>query len=433
MNQQPVSAIIVGAGHRAFVYSKLALNAPDKLKIVGVADPDPIRRKKAMETFGFSENACFENADALAAAPKFADAIINGTMDQQHLQTAIPLLNKGYDMLLEKPFAVCREDMEQIVSCAGKNHSKVMICHVLRYTPFYYGIKQRIVNGEIGDIINIQTIENVSYHHLSTSYVRGKWANSDKCGTSMLLAKCCHDLDIMMWMMSETKPVAVSSFGGRYQFRPENAPADAGTRCLVDCPHVNTCLFSAKRLYLDHPDRWAFYVWDALENIENPTLADKEALLKREDCPYGRCIYKCDNNVVDHQSVLLQFASGATGTHNMTGGSSAPLRRIHIIGTRGEIYGNFEESKFYVSKIDPAPGKECDIEEVDLNVTGDMVGAYGGHGGGDERLAEDFVRFIRGEETSLACTSIFDSTAGHLAVYLADASREHGGAVQLFD
>ena len=433
MNKKPVTAVIVGAGHRAFVYSKLALTDPDQLKIVGVADPDPIRRQKAREMFGFSEDACFEDADALAAAPKLADAVINGTMDQQHLATTIPLLDKGYDMLLEKPFAVCKEDMEQIVACAKKNHSKVMICHVLRYTPFYYGIKQRVVQGEIGDIINIQTLENVSYHHLSTSYVRGKWANSDLCGTSMLLAKCCHDLDIMMWMMSETKPAAVSSFGGKYQFRPENAPKEAGNYCMIDCPLVDTCLFSTKRLYIDHPDRWAFYVWDALEDKANPTIEDKIALMKNKNSPYARCIYKCDNNVVDHQSVLVQFQNGATGTHNMTGGASAPLRRIHIIGTKGEIYGNFEESKFFVSKINPDPGKECDIEEVDLNVTGDMVGAYGGHGGGDERLAADFVHFIRGDKTSLACTSIFDSTAGHLTVYLADISREQGGKVQWFE
>lgn len=139
----------------------------------------------------------------------------------------------------------------------------------------------------------------------------------------MLLAKCCHDLDIMMWMMAETKPTAVSSFGGKFQFKPENAPADAGTRCMVDCPLVDTCRYSCKRLYVDHPDRWSFYVWDKLEGIENPTIEDKIHLLKG-DSPYGRCIYKCDNDVVDHQSVMVQFASGATGTHNMVGGSSAP-------------------------------------------------------------------------------------------------------------
>lgn len=434
MEQKPVTAIIVGAGHRALVYSQLAVTNPELLKIVGVADPNPVRRKKCMEKFGFGEDMCFESAEILAEKGKLADAIINGTMDEVHIETSVPLLNAGYDMLLEKPFAVNETEMRLLADCAKQNHSKVMICHVLRYTPFYYGIKERIVKGEIGDIINIQTLEHVSYHHLSTSYVRGKWANSEKCHTSMLLAKCCHDLDIMMWMMAETKPDAVCSFGSKYQFKPENAPEGAGTKCLVDCPLVDTCDFSAKRLYIDHPDRWSFYVWDQLEHIEHPTIEDKIKLLKG-DSPYGRCMYKCDNTVVDHQSVVVNFRNGATGTHNMVGGSSAPLRRIHIVGTKGEIYGNFEESKFFVSKINPDPGAqngECDIEEVNLNVTGDMVGAYGGHGGGDERLAADFVKFIRGEEPSLACTSIFDSIAGHLAVYLADESRENGGKPMKF-
>ena len=432
MKQKPVTAIIVGAGHRAFVYSELAKTNPELLQIVGVADPNPVRRKKAMEHFGFGEDMCFESAQALAERGRLADAVINGTMDEQHLETAVPLLNAGYDMLLEKPFAVNENEMWQIVNCAKKNNAKVMICHVLRYTPFYYAIKERVHSGEIGQVINIQTTEHVSYHHLSTSYVRGKWANSKKCHTTMLLAKCCHDLDIMMWMMSETKPVSISSFGSKFQFRPENAPEGAGTVCMRDCPLVDTCDFSTKRLYIDHPDRWAFYVWDALEGIDNPTIEDKIALMK-SDNPYARCIYKCDNDVVDHQSVMVNFASGATGTHNMVGGSAEPRRNIHIVGTKGEIFGNFEDSKFTVLKINPSPDahhEECDVEEVDLRVTGDMVGAYGGHGGGDERLAADFVKFIRGEEPSLACTSIFDSVAGHLSVYKADQSREQNGAPQ---
>ncbi len=423
--KNPVTAIIVGAGHRALVYSELAITNPEMLKIVGVADPNPVRRKMCMERFGFAENMCFENAEELAKKGKLADAIINGTMDEVHIETSVPLLNLGYDMLLEKPFAVNEEEALTLKECAEKNNSKVMICHVLRYTPFYYSIKERIANGEIGEIINIQMTEHVSYHHLSTSYVRGKWANSKKCHTTMLLAKCCHDIDLMMWFMSETKPTQIASFGSKYQFKPENAPKGAGNICMVDCPHVDSCVYSTKRLYIDHPDRWAFYVWDKLEHIENPTIEDKINLMK-SDSPYARCIYKCDNDVVDHQSVLVNFESGATGTHNMVGGSAQSLRKIHIVGIKGEISGNFEESKFTVKKINPSPdafNEECDVEEVDLNITGDMVGAYGGHGGGDERLAADFVSFVRGESTSLACTSIFDSMIGHLSVYKADESR----------
>ena len=373
MHNQPITAVIVGAGHRAFVYSKLALTDPDKLKIVGVADPDKIRQKKAMEMFGFPKENCFDSALELSRVPKFADAVINGTMDEQHVETSIPLLKKGYDMLLEKPFATNEKEMRELVSCVKENGNKVMICHVLRYTPFYLSIKERVASGEIGDIINIQTCEHVSYHHLSTSYVRGKWANSDVCHTSMLLAKCCHDIDLMMWMMSDTQPSMISSFGSKFQFKPENAPKEAGTKCLVDCPLVDTCRYSAKRLYLDQPKRWAFYIWDKLEGIENPTDEDRINLLKG-DSNYGRCIYKCDNNVVDHQSVLVSFKNGATGTHNMVGGSAGPMRRIHIIGTKGEIYGDFEESKFTVAKIHPTKTDEKTVEVVDLNVNGQTTG-----------------------------------------------------------
>lgn len=427
MSVKPVTAVIVGGGHRSFTYAELALKSPEKLKIVGIADPNPFRCEKARKMFGFPKENCFSSADELASVPKFADAIINGTMDHQHVETAIPLLKKGYDMLLEKPFAVSLDEMNSLVKVVEENGNKVMICHVLRYTPFYLAIKERVLAGEIGDIISINTFEHVSYHHVSTSYVRGKWGNSDNCKTSMLLAKCCHDLDIMMWMMGEDKPKTVSSCGSIFQFKPEMAPEGAGTKCLVDCPHVDTCLYSAKRLYIDHPDRWEFYVWSALEDIENATIEDKINLLKG-DSPYGKCIYKSGNNVVDHQSVMVNFASGATGTHNMIGGAARPLRRIEIVGTKGEIWGEFEHNDIHVLRINPDPGKEFDEEIIDLSAFCEG----GGHGGGDLGLAEDFVNYVRGEKPSVSCTSIFDSVAGHKTVFLADISRENGSVTMSY-
>ncbi len=421
MSSNPVTAIIVGGGHRAFTYAELGPTNPEKLKIVGIADPNPFRCEKARKMFGFPKENCFSSAEELASVPKFADAIINGTMDHQHVETAIPLLEKGYDMLLEKPFAVSIDEMNSLVKVVEENGNKVMICHVLRYTPFYLAIKERVLAGEIGDIISINTFEHVSYHHASTSYVRGKWGNSENCKTSMLLAKCCHDIDIMMWMMGDDTPKTVSSCGSIFQFKPEMAPEGAGTKCLVDCPHKDTCLYSAKRLYIDHPDRWEFYVWSALEDMENATIEDKIDLLKG-DSPYGKCIYKSGNNVVDHQSVMVNFASGATGTHNMVGGAARPLRRIEIVGTKGEIWGEFEHNDIHVLRINPDPGKEFDEEIIDLSAFCEG----GGHGGGDLGLAEDFVNYVRGEKPSVSCTSIFDSVAGHKTVFLADISRESG-------
>lgn len=422
--KKPVTAIIVGGGHRSFIYAQYALKHPDELKIVGIADPDMTRCRQAQKTYGFADNMIFKNAEELASHEKLADAVINGTMDAQHVSTSVPLLKKGYDILLEKPFAANKEEMQLLVNTVRENGNKVMVCHVLRYAKFYNEIKKVILSGRIGKIINIQTLEDVSYHHLSTSYIRGKWANSDKCGTSMLLAKCCHDIDIVMWLMSETKPVSVSSYGSRYQFKPENAPEGAADKCM-DCKYADTCNMSAKTIYLEHPERWTFYVWsELLGKDKEPTLEDKEAYL-RTSTPYGRCAYKSDNNIVDHQSVLINFESGATATHNMTGGTPYSQRRIKITGTSGSIEGCFEDSKFTVFMIAPKPESGFTSETVDLT---EQASAFEGHGGGDLAVVEDFIKYVRGEEVSVACTSIFDSVLGHECVFAADESMNNSGA-----
>lgn len=419
MLNRPLDVIIVGGGHRSLTYARLAEREKDKMRIVGVADPDENRRNSIAERFSIPADRCFVSAEELAKAPKFADAVINGTLDHIHVCTSVPLLKAGYDILLEKPFAVNEEEARLLLDTAEKYGRKVMVCFVLRYAPFYREIKDVILSGEIGSIISIQTNEYVSYHHMSTSHVRGKWNNSERCHSSMLLAKCCHDLDIMMWLMGETKPKLISSFGSNMQFVKENAPENSGTRCLVDCPLVDECLYSAKRIYLDHPDRWSFYVWDKLENIKNPTIDDKRELLKTS--PYGICAFKSDNNVVDHQTVNVFFENGATGVHTMVGGSATGTRTITVIGTKGMITGDFEEGKFTVSLIDPAPGCEHKDRTVDLKIKDDS------HGGGDLALVRDFISYCRGETPSVSCTGLKDSFAGHLAVFLADKSRENGG------
>lgn len=419
MNTKPLKTIIVGGGHRSLTYAALSEIESDKMEIVGVADPNEVRRISIAKRFNIPEDKCFASAEELASVPKFADAVINGTMDHIHVETTIPLLKAGYDVLLEKPFSVNEKEARELVEAAEKYDRKVMVCFVLRYAPFYRKIKDLILAGEIGDIISIQTNEYVSYHHMSTSHVRGKWNNSDRCHSSMLLAKCCHDIDIMMWLMSETKPAFVSSFGCNKQFRIENAPENSGTRCLVDCPLVDECLYSAKRLYIDHPDRWAFYVWDKLEHLENPTIKDKIELLKTST--YGVCAYKSDNNVVDHQTVSVLFENGATGTHNMVGGTSTGRRTIHITGTKGVITGDFEKAILTLSKIDPSPDCEHADTVFDLKIDNDT------HGGGDLDLVRDFVAYSRGEEPSVSCTGIHDSLSGHLVVFLADKSRENNG------
>ncbi len=428
--KKPLTAVIVGAGHRALGYAAYALSHPDELQIVGVADPLPRRRQKVRELYRFSEDSCFETAEALAQKPKFADFIINGTMDQQHVPTTLPLLEAGYHILLEKPFATNLDEMQLLVDKAKTCGRKISICHVLRYTPFYTAIRQKVAEGTIGDIINVQALEHVSYHHMAVGFVRGKWNKKSYSGSSMLMAKSCHDLDLITWMKSGINPSSVASFGSNLQFRPEKAPKDHGTRCLVDCPIESDCLYSARKHYIDHPDRWAFYSWDSIEHIENPTIKDKIASLK-SDNPYGRCVWTCDNDVVDHQSVVINFADGSTATLNMIGGSAKPQRAIHLIGTKGEIEGRFEDSKFVIRHIDPRPGHEYSEETIDLNVEGDMTGAFGGHGGGDLRLVRDFLQILRGETPSISSTPIEDSVNGHRIGFSADHSMEESRVIEI--
>ncbi len=418
----PLKVVIVGGGHRSLIYAELSEIKLDMMQIVGIVDPNEFRRNSIAERFSIPEENKFSNVDDFVSREKFADAVINGTMDHIHVETSLPILKAGYDILLEKPFAVNEAEMRELVKCANEYNRKIMVCFVLRYAPFYRKIKETLLTGVIGDVVNIQTVEHVSYHHMSTSHIRGKWKNEEECHASMLLAKCCHDIDIMMWLMGNDAPIKVSSFGGLMQFKPENAPENSGTRCLVDCPLVDTCLYSAKRIYLDHPDRWTFYVWDKLEDKLNATLEDKRELLKTS--PYGICAYKCDNNVVDHQSLNIQFSSGATGTHNMIGGTAIPQRKIHIIGTKGEIFGTLENGVFTVSLIDPRPGCEHKDYEVNVKVIDDS------HGGGDLLLTEDFVNYVRDDILSVSCTSINESVKGHLTVFKADESMKNGGVVK---
>lgn len=421
-----ITAIIVGAGHRAVGYAELAKIDPDKLKIVGVADPLPDRRKYCREYFGFSEDMCFSSADELAKHGKLADAVINGTMDADHIATTIPLLAAGYDVLLEKPFATNMKEWEELDQSVRKYGRKVMICHVLRYAPFYAEIKKRLLAGKIGRIMHIHTAEHVSYHHFTSCYVRGKWNNTKTCGASVLLAKCCHDIDLITWLMSGVQPVSVDSMGGLHYFKAENAPAGAGTHCMLDCPLEKTCDYSVRRMHLEHPIPWNAYVWPT--HAYTPELNTHEQRLKEimaKDFPHSRCVWKCSNNQVDRQSVIINFADGTVATHNMTTNTARPLRKIHIIGTDGEIEGIFDENKFVIRRRDLRQEKTfceyCD-ELVDINACGDTTGATGDHGGGDLRLAADFVDLVEGKPTSISCTTLADSLNGHKLVFAADTA-----------
>ncbi|MEF3302857.1 Gfo/Idh/MocA family protein [Paenibacillus sp. GYB003] len=422
---RPVQAVIVGAGHRSLLYASYAQKHPDELQIVGVVEPDPVRRGLTAQRFGMADDMLFASVEELIAAPKRADAAINGTMDSLHVTTTIPLLRAGYDVLLEKPIGVSEEEVLGLYETAQTHGRTVMICHVLRYAPFYAEIRKRIAAGDIGDIIAIQTEENVSYHHMATAFVRGKWSNVREGGSSMLMAKCCHDLDLIAWMKGDVRPTKVSSFGSLFQFRPEKAPEGSGTRCLADCSIENSCTYSAKKMYIEQK-LWGAYAWDNMHLGQTPSEEEKLESL-RTDNPYGRCVWRSGNDVVDHQTVIVEFADGSTASHNLTGATSKPCRTIHITGTKGEIVGTMEDGSFAVRHPDARAGHTFKEEKVELNVSRDM------HGGGDLRLVADFIRTLRGETPSLSSTSLDKSIYGHQIGFAADRARLESRVVEIAD
>lgn len=415
VTSRPIEAVIVGAGHRSLLYASYSEQHPEELKIVGVIDPDPQRCREIAERFGFAQDRCWASVSEFTVGERFADIAINGTMDQLHVETTLPLLLAGYDVLLEKPIGVSEEEVLELHKTAKALNRKVIICHVLRYAPFYAAIRQRIEDGAVGEVLSLQTTENVSYHHMATAFVRGKWNSLASCQSTLLMAKCCHDLDLIAWMKGSIRPTKVASFGSLMQFRPEKAPAGAGTRCLVDCPLESECTYSARKMYVKQ-GLWGAYVWDFKELGPQPSEAEKLESL-RTDNPYGRCVWRCDNDVVDHQAVIVEFEDFSTANHNLVGTASRPCRSIHIMGTQGEIQGVMEEGRFVIRHPDSSSDQAYSEEWVELNVSDDM------HGGGDLRLVADFLRILRGEEPSLSYTSLDQSIHGHQIGFAADHSR----------
>ena len=417
-----ITAVLVGLGHRGVGYATYADSHPDELQIVGVADPDEVRRSRYAERFGVPLEKCFETAEELAAIERFADIAINGTMDEIHVETTVPLLEAGYDVLLEKPIAPNEEQLRILEGAVKRTGQKVVICHVLRYAPFYAAIKARVADGEIGDIMHIHTTENVSYHHMAVAFIRGKWNREET--NPMLLAKCCHDLDLICWMKSGIQPTKVASFGGRHFFTAENAPEGSALRCS-DCSIERECEYSAIRHHVDN-GMWSFYALAGEANYERGLEVDEGTRRTHVvDSDYGRCVWHCDNDVVDRQSVIVEFEDGCVATHDMVTNSAKGTRRIQLTGTKGDIFGDMVTGKFTISKPGAVSGSEAIVEEIDVNMQGDL------HGGGDMRLVADFLSVIRGEGGSLSTTTLSDSINSHLIAYAADVAMREEKVVSI--
>lgn len=425
-----LQAVVLGYGDRGSRYAEYAKLTPSELEIVGVIDVAEHKRNEAKEKFALSDKQTYSNLDAFFKANVSCDVVINATMDQLHYATTMALLERGYNVLLEKPVTASAEELLDIEKKAKEKGCKVVVCHVLRYTPFYSRIKQIIDSGKLGKIVDMQLNEHVWYGHFVNSYVRGKWRSEKECGSGLLLAKCCHDTDLMCWLNNATVPEKVSSFGSKSFFCERNAPEGATQYCY-ECPKREECMFNAYKFELEK-DFIPFYTWFGIgKPLNEITLEEKIEFLKGDT--YGQCVFKTDMDIVDRQCVSVEFTNGSIGTLHLVGGASKAGRHIHIICEYGEIVGYIEENKFLVRVFDQEEVWYTE-ETIDFSVEndlGDNDNSVAGHYGGDYYIMRDLVRFLSGEQTSVSTTVIEDSVNSHLICYAAEEARKKNVVIDL--
>jgi len=422
-DKKPITAIIIGAGYRGKdSFGKFAKENPDKLNIVGVAEPNNVKRKEMRDIYQIPKKYTFTTWEEILKEQKFADVAIITTRDNMHTKPTLKALELGYDILLEKPIAQTLDESVKIVKKAEELGRQLQICHEFRYTGFFSKIHEIVQSGKLGQIIKINMEENMSYWHFGHGYVRGIARNTE-VAAPLILAKCCHDLDLMHWIIGD-KPKKLSSFGSLIHFKPENAPPGATKRCLDGCPHKETCIFYAPILYIDYTPMlniareadsklaniggWLtikhkkltkfmskfiprlklaieFKDWPISAITEDFSVEGRWKAIK--EGPYGRCVYFCDNNVVDNQVINIEFENGITGVFSVQGHAPIEGRYIRIDGTDGMLTGNFKVTGEKIWFYDKLTMKKKLIYHKKIQEQG--------HDAGDDRLMEEFIERIR--------------------------------------
>ena len=404
----PLTAVVVGAGQRGHdVHGAWALGNPGSLRFVGVAEPDPVRRQRFRTAHRLEASDCHATWQTLLGGSRSADVCIVATPDRDHVEPAVAAIRAGYAVLLEKPVAPDLDGLERLLAAVRDAPVLVAVAHVLRYTAFFRRLHDIVSSGELGDIVTVEHRENVAYWHMAHSFVRGNWAVTGR-SAPMILAKCCHDFDVLGWNLGAVR--RLQSFGSLIHFGPRSAPPDATDRCTDGCPVA--CPFDARRLYLG-----AYTGWPVSTISEDP---GREARLEAlRTGPYGRCVYHCDNDVVDHQTVNMEMESGASAVLVMHGHSQQETRTMRYDGTRATLRGRF--------------GGEDDVLEIRHHL-GDRVErvpvdtAPGGHGGGDDGLLRAFLAAVQGVGT---VTTLEEAAASHRLALAAEQSRATATVVEV--
>lgn len=408
---------IIGVGSRGGdTYGRLMQKFEDKFKIVSLCERREQRLERFASEFGVDKSLCFTDENEFFKERR-ADLLVVATQDADHVRHAVKAFELGYDLLLEKPITASREECNRLLEAQKKSGKQALVCHVLRYAPAFTKCAEIIDDGSIGRLVCIDEIERVCYWHQAHSYVRGNWRRTEDT-TPMILAKCCHDLDLLQYY-AKSKCVSVSSVGDLTFFNEANAPEGCADRCL-QCKYSDSCPYSAKTFYVEDwknrgcpEDCWP-------GNVIAPAPVNSEKLLKAvEEGPYGRCVFKCDNNAVDHQITQMTFENGVKATLTMTAFTAKPGRRFVFHGTMGELVMDEE-----VQNVTLRPYGKPEV----VYPFSDLIDHMGfGHGGGDYVLIEDLYDMIQGKTKST--TSLDKSVESHLMGIAAEESRLQGGAL----
>ena len=416
---KPVTVMIIGAGDRGRCYAQYAEKFPKSMKVVGVADLNPYRREQMAKKHNIpAENQFGDFRDALSKA-KFADAVVISTPDNLHYEPCMKALALGYDVLLEKPVAPTEKECRDIMKQAHKYNRVVAVCHVLRYAPYFVAMKQVVDSGAIGDLVNIQHFEPIRYYHMAHSYVRGNWPNS-KTTTPIILAKSCHDLDILRWIIN--KPCeSIAAEGSLYLFRKEMMPKGATERCIdnadgTDCPHEKECPYSAKHVYMEKKR--------FLGPFDLPRKDPELIREKLKTMNYGRCVYRCNNDQCDHYVAIMKFENGITASFSMDAFTPYGGRRTRIMGTKGFIEGDGHVFTFYDFRSGHKSVWDQKVSEIE-----EFKGS--GHGGGDHALVRDFLRAVSAQDEKLLTSTIDVSIESHVMGFMAEKSRKSNKKVKI--
>ncbi len=399
---KPITAITLGAGARGNVYGNYAITYPKNLDIVGVAEPIKIRNERYTKRHNIPENNRFNTWERVFERPKFADAIIISTPDNLHYGPCMKALELGYDILLEKPISPSEKECRDILQSAKRNKRIVAVCHVLRYAPYFIKLRELIQSGVLGKVVSIQHFEPIQHIHMSHSYVRGNWHNS-KQTTPIILAKSCHDLDILRWMLG--KPCrSIQAFGDLSWFRKENAPEGSAARCSEGCKVERSCPYSALEIY--HRRRSWTYVFDLPDKKEEQ---GDHILEQLRTTNYGRCVYRMENDQPDHYTTNILFDDGVTASFSMEAFTSYDGRRTRIMGSLGDVVGDMTS----MIHTDFLTGKKTEWKQES-----------DGHGGGDWRLVNDWLLAISKKDPSLLTSTIDQSIESHIMGFMAEKSRK---------